>query len=323
MKKIGKIILAGVFIVIVMMGVYIYIVPYFTPLEFTDRSKSFRYQVTGNHVEIVRYIGSQEEVTIPERLMGHPVTVLGSSLGIGCFEENMKVKKVEIPNTVTEMNNAIFWGCDNLEEVQLPKGLKKIATKTFIDCDALKDIKLPEGLEMIESGAFSYCDSLTEIVIPDTVQVIEAEAFFSCSNLEKVIIPQGVKEITGDAFEKTPWLEKQTEEFVIAGNNVLIGYTGDDSVVNIPNEITYVGEGLFNKDLTITHVTFPPSVKKLGFWTFFRNEDLKYVVLENDNIILNRSCIYECENVTIVSREGSTGQKYAQENGIPWEELEE
>ena len=323
MKKIGKMILLGVLAVIAMLGVYIYIVPYFIPLEFTDSSNFFRYQVTGNHVEIVRYMGSEEEVTIPERLMGHPVTVLGSFLGKGCFEENKNIKKITIPDSVLEIGACVFWGCDNLEEVQLPKRLKKIEISTFIGCHALKDIKLPEGVEMIEDSAFAYCNSLTEIVIPDTVQSIGWEAFGFCSSLEKVVISQGVKEIAGDAFEKTPWLENQTEEFVTAGDNVLISYTGDDSVVNIPDEITYAGKGLFFKNSSVIKVVFPQSVKKLGFWTFFNNENLKYIVLENNDIILEQSFIYDCENVTIISRKGSTGQKYAQENNIPWQELEE
>ncbi|MBQ6996530.1 MAG: hypothetical protein IJN64_19985 [Lachnospiraceae bacterium] len=81
------------------------------------------------------------------------------------------------------------------------------------------------------------------------------------------------------------------------------------------------GSFLFFENDTIEKVNIPQSVIVLGYEIFLECPNQKCVVIENDEIVVD-DFLADCKNVTIVSREGSTGQKYAQENNIPWKELE-
>ena len=60
------------------------------------------------------------------------------------------------------------------------------------------------------------------VVLPDGLTEIGRIAFCG-SALEEIEIPDSVERIGPDAFGGTPWLDAQTDEFIIVGDGVLIG----------------------------------------------------------------------------------------------------
>jgi hypothetical protein len=58
------------------------------------------------------------------------------------------------------------------------------------------------------------------------VEQIGFTAFLDCDSLTEVTIPHSVKRIGLNAFAGTPWIERQTDEFVVVGDGVLIRYNG-------------------------------------------------------------------------------------------------
>lgn len=47
-----------------------------------------------------------------------------------------------------------------------------------------------------------------------------------CSRLETITIPDTVQDVGWGIFSHTPWLNAQTEPYVIIGNQILIAYKG-------------------------------------------------------------------------------------------------
>ncbi|MCQ2753012.1 MAG: leucine-rich repeat domain-containing protein, partial [Bacilli bacterium] len=78
------------------------------------QSSDFEYVVVDNNAHIIRYIGNNKEVTIPETLDNIPVTSLG-----GVFANNLTIEKVTLPNTITSIGCGAFSGCTNLETINL------------------------------------------------------------------------------------------------------------------------------------------------------------------------------------------------------------
>ena len=83
-----------------------------------------------------------------------------------------KLKTINIPDSITEINGSAFSGCASLESVTLPKNITKIDERTFLNCTSLKGITIPDGVTEIGTSAFSGCTSLKSITIPDGVTEI-------------------------------------------------------------------------------------------------------------------------------------------------------
>lgn len=170
---------------------------------------------------IDKYLGTAETITIPSVINGYKVIRLGNE----AFAGNTKVKKVILPDTITEMYGSVFKDCSNLETINTPDSLKKIMSFCFENCYKLKSFDL-NNVESLGINAFRNCKSLEEIYVPGTIEVVPGLAFGGCTNLKTLTFADGVKEIGNMAAFDTPSLEKVT----ISGSvekidSYAIGYT--------------------------------------------------------------------------------------------------
>lgn len=71
----------------------------------------------------------------------------------------------------------------------------------------------------------------------------------------------------GDAtLTATATIQNRTadyDDFIIDENHVLRGYTGNQTTIIIPNDVTEIGEAAFEGDMQLTHVGVPASVRKI------------------------------------------------------------
>ena len=95
-----------------------------------------------------------------------------------------------------------------IETVRLPEGLTAISLACFYGCDKLKHVELPETLEMIGSIAFHYCTALEEITLPDSVRKISIDAFSECGSLRYISLPEGLRELDKTALQNCEQLEQ-------------------------------------------------------------------------------------------------------------------
>ena len=54
------------------------------------------------------------------------------------------------------------------------------------------------------------------------------------------------------------------DDFIIDENHVLRGYTGNQTTILIPNDVTEIGDGAFEGDMQLSRVGVPASVKRIG-----------------------------------------------------------
>lgn len=146
-----------------------------------------------------------EEYTIPDtvtRIQGEAFA--GPSYNTAAS----KLKKVTVPESVTDLGNAVFRNSQSLETVVLPDTLKTLGGyQTFTNCTSLKNINIPAGVTMIPYECFWSCTSLEEITIPDGVKWIEDWAFQHCPSLRSIELPDSVVSLGTGVFAECSSLE--------------------------------------------------------------------------------------------------------------------
>ena len=105
---------------------------------------------------------------------------------------NPALKKVILPEGITDTGQISFYNCTALTDVTLPDGLTIINNNAFRACKALKSIKLPETVTYIGTLAFYQCYVLESIDIPDKTKDIGEQAFHNCQKLKSIKLPDNL-----------------------------------------------------------------------------------------------------------------------------------
>lgn len=130
-------------------------------------------------------------ITIPEGV---------KTIGKEVFEDFYRLRSVEMPNSVTHIEDWAFYICKDLKNVKMSNNLISIGEGAFAECVNLKDLIIPNSVKNIGEKAFAGCESLKKISLPNSVEFIGNEAFEDCYALESVIIHDSVKKIGKGSF---------------------------------------------------------------------------------------------------------------------------
>ncbi len=161
----------------------------------TATVNGLKYEIESDgSVTIYDYTGDASYLEIPQTIEGKPVRKIGQC----AFEENLNIKNVVLPDTITEIAYKAFADCKELESINFPDSLKKIGDYAFTTCHSLKSIDLNQ-VEQIGQCTFQLCISLTAITVPGTITNIPDHAFHGCHSVEKLVFEEGVTSIESDA----------------------------------------------------------------------------------------------------------------------------
>ncbi|MDE5558873.1 MAG: leucine-rich repeat domain-containing protein [Ruminococcus sp.] len=122
---------------------------------------------------------------------------------IGTEEENpTPLRKIVLPNSVTEIEEGAFANLEYLEEINLPNGITEIPNALFCNCHNLKEINIPDTVKKIGDNAFACCDELKKINIPDSIEEIGEGAFWLCIGVSEknFNFSRSLKKIGKEAF---------------------------------------------------------------------------------------------------------------------------
>lgn len=210
--------------------------------------------------------------------------------------DGIEVSNVVVPESVTELNNAVFSGCVNLKSVIFPGSLTSIGNDAFSMCTSLKEIDIPDAVQSIGSYAFNGCYSLERVSIGRDMAEIGYAAFRSCFSLKTLLLPDSPISFGADVFvgcgslskvevasieslcKMTFWTEHsnpiyQSERFYIDGEEV--------TEVIIPETISEIDAYTFVNCRNMTSVTFPKTLKTIGFQAFAQCTGLTSVKMES------------------------------------------
>ena len=112
-------------------------------------------------------------------------------LGTAAFE-GTGLTHVTIPDTVEQVDPAVFQNCTKLVSVKLPVGLAEIDQYMFANCISLQHVDMPDTITKINIYAFHNCTSLTSLALPKKLSSLSVGCFDKCINLQHVVVPPSV-----------------------------------------------------------------------------------------------------------------------------------
>lgn len=119
----------------------------------------------------------------------------------GVFSMNIRLEKVEIPETVTEIGDMAFAGA-RLSSLHIPNSVVRIGRKAF-HLHHLKELIIPGNVKEIGDSAFEgtfKAITLKKLVLQEGIESIGSCAFKE-GYLESVKLPKSLKVLADDAFE--------------------------------------------------------------------------------------------------------------------------
>ena len=251
--------------------------------------------------------------------------------------KSMNKARYVVPETTERIISGAFDLCPSLEEIVLSENVREIESVAFFNCPSLTSIdveennpefrsidgvlftkdgktlvrypagrekasySIPEGAESIGLAAFLNCSNLTEIVIPESVENIGEFAFGDCSSLASINLPQSVKEIGAAAFCRCFSLTS----------------------VKIPESVDVVANSAFESCDSLTKIIIPESVKSIDQFAFVGCSSLTSIIIPKSVEEIGLYAFRGCEKLTIRASKGSNAERFAKENRIKFEAIEQ
>ena len=145
---------------------------------------------------VMAYTGDEAHVVVPETFGGKNVTILFDKL----FAGHTELESVRIPDTVTDLGEFVFDGCERLRAIVLPTSLQFLWGYTFARC-GVEELVLPDGVRDIPPYAFKDCKHLKKVVCGAGLRKIHAWAFGGCDRLAELVCGPDV-DVSERAFER-------------------------------------------------------------------------------------------------------------------------
>lgn len=229
---------------------------------------------------------------------------------------------VVIPESVTQIGECAFNGCQNITSIVLPEGLKRIEAQTFMGCRYLESVYFPTSLEYIGDYAFQSSGlkeitipegvsfgnavfnsnrNLTKVNFPNNITAIEQSMFSGCDSLKEIVIPDGVTTIGSSAFSNCTSLTDILVPVGVEtiGSRAFFGCTSLTEI-DIPNTVTTIGSQAFYGCTSLTEIVIPDGVTTISSAAFNGCTSLSGVTIPVGVQVIDSRAFSECSSLASI-----------------------
>ena len=205
---------------------------------------------------------------------------------------------------VTNVGAYAFKDCRYLTCMFLNDDITTISERAFYKDEYLSAINMPRKLELIDKYAFYGCDTLTFVRARNCSRLkrIEDHAFYSCTTLAELRLPEGLTYIGPWAFAWDRILGQEDTTLGLPSSLQTIStgafaFVNHHKNLNIPANVTRIGDYAFMCDYYMNNLTFSPGDKPLtiGKAAFAGDNHMKSVDLSNRVAQIDRCAFAGCE----------------------------
>ena len=205
---------------------------------------------------------------------------------------------------VTNVGAYAFKDCRYLTCMFLNDDITTISDHAFYKDEYLSAINMPRRLELVDKYAFYGCDTLTFVRARNCSRLkrIEDHAFYSCTMLAELRLPEGLTYIGPWAFAWDRILGQEDTTLGLPSSLQTIStgafaFVNHHKNLNIPANVTSIGDFAFMCDYYMNNLTFSPGDKKLtiGVAAFAGDNHMKSVDLSNRVAQIDKCAFAGCE----------------------------
>ena len=205
---------------------------------------------------------------------------------------------------VPNVGDRAFKDCNYLTCVYLNDDITTIGDHAFYTDEYLSAINMPRKLELIDKYAFYGCDTLTFVRARacSRLKRIEDHAFYSCTMLAELRLPNCLTYIGPWAFAWDRILGQEDTTLGLPSSLQVIdtgafAFVNHHKKLNIPSQVTRIGDYAFLCDYYMEELTFSPGDQKLtiGKAAFAGDNHMKSVDLSNRVAQIDRCAFAGCE----------------------------
>ena len=239
----------------------------------TDSGVLFRYYTENDkrYAELVAYPNKHAGVyEVPSSIVknGNPFTVVG--ICDYAFYKCSDLRRITLPNSLTEVGDYAFFGCSSLTSVDLPASVSDIGVRAFASCSSLTSLSFggtEEEWDRVDLGAF-WMGSLRSISTSDaTINTIADGSVYESEG-----ITYRVNYVVDDYYATVIGYD-QRENAVTC---IIKEYIDEIMVL-----VTAIEENCF-EGADFVSVDLPGSIKTVGRDAFFDCDHLKTVYFGGD-----------------------------------------
>ncbi len=258
----------------------------------------------GSDVAAIGYTGDKTDITIPSTVTGDGKTYNVIAVGNNGFKGNTTLKTVSFTDSIKSIGQNAFSGCTGLKSVIIGNKITGIGASAFSNCTGIEKAVFGKGIESVGDGAFSgvtfYKVGGTE-TLAVSVDNLKGKMFeLSDSKLSEVDLTS----LTKDGIKYELSVENETA--------TVIGYTGDGTVVGIPEKVTddrinieytvtAIGASAFKNKTTLTSVTIPATVTSIGASAFEMCASLTAVIIPDKVTEIGNRAFYKCSKAATLT----------------------
>lgn len=205
---------------------------------------------------------------------------------------------------VTNVGARAFKDCRYLTCMFLNDDITTISDSAFYKDEYLSAINMPRKLELVDKYAFYGCDTLTFVRARNCSRLkrIEDHAFYSCTTLAELRLPEGLTYIGPWAFAWDRILGQEDTTLGLPSSLQTIStgafaFVNHHKNLNIPANVTRIGDYAFMCDYYMNNLTFSPGDKPLtiGKAAFAGDNHMKSVDLSNRVAQIDKCAFAGCE----------------------------
>lgn len=205
----------------------------------------------------------------------------------------------------------------SIGQVYNDKPVTVIGNSAFVYCK-ITGVIIGSNVTRIERDAFSNCTNLTSITIPASVTNIGQYAFNGCNSLIEVYNKSSLDIVAGSIdngyvgyYAKNIYTDEggsklSTDEYgyiiyTDGANKILVKYTGNDTDLSLPNDITEIYQYAFFIFKNLTSVTIGDSVTRIGVEAFSGCSNLTSLSIGNSVTSIENYAFSNCSSFTSVT----------------------
>lgn len=197
-------------------------------------------------------------------------------IGSSAFKNCESLFSFDFGNSVTEISDEAFAGCQGLEEVVLPNSLKEIGNSAFKGCMLLTRLTLGTGLVTIGTSSFEECRMIESLAIPGNVKNIYSKAFKSCSGIKSLTFSEGLTYIGTESFSFCSSLTSLT----------------------LPNSLNNINESAFMGCTGLQTLTLGSGLTSLPRYAFYGCENLVHATIPKTITSIPKEAFMGCDKFT-------------------------